>query len=196
MAEHPSRVPKGLTYKVHLPGGQQRLAEMILFISEECENAPRFGLTKLNKIIWRADFSAFASRRVPVTGRAYQRLPMGPAPVEMRPLLGDMRNRGDLEIQPFDFGNGIIEQRVIALSIPNLRFFSEDDLEFVRDAIRYYWDKSGREASDDSHRIAWETREDGDPMPYELALLSDEDLTSEQRQRFGQMARERSWVSQ
>src|SRR5438874_3308094 len=112
--ERGKSLPKAMTYKVHLPGGQQRLVEMILHISEVCAKAPRYGLTKLNKIIWRADFLAFASRRVPVTGRAYQRLKHGPAPVEMRPLLGEMRDRRDIEFEPFDFGDGMVEYRVIA----------------------------------------------------------------------------------
>ncbi len=163
-----------LTYRVELPGGQVRLRELILYVSFRCQDAPRFGKTKLHKIIWRADFTAFAARGVPVTGRPYQRLSFGPAPVEMAPLLEEMIQDGLLRYDNVDFGDGIVEKRPIAIAAPSMRFFSEDDIEFVIQAILYYWDKTGKGASDDSHGVAWSTRENGDPMPYELAYLSDE----------------------
>ena len=112
----------------------------------------------------------------PVTGRPYQRLSFGPAPVEMAPLLEEMIQDGLLRYDNVDFGDGIIEKRPIAIAAPSMRFFSEDDIEFVIQAILYYWDKTGKGASDNSHGVAWSTRENGDPMPYELAYLSDETL--------------------
>jgi hypothetical protein len=33
---------------------------------------------------------------------------------------------------------------------------------------------TGMEASDESHGTAWKTRFNGDPMPYEAALLSNQ----------------------
>jgi hypothetical protein len=44
---------RNLTYSVPLRGGQERLREMILYISKRCHNAPRFGSIKLNKILGR-----------------------------------------------------------------------------------------------------------------------------------------------
>jgi hypothetical protein len=195
MADVGPHKPKGLTYRVDLPGGQERLAEAILYVSEKCRSAERFGLIKLNKIIWRADFSAFQARRVPVTGRAYQRLRFGPAPIEMRPLLNEMQDSGSIEIERVDLGEGKVEQRVVGNIPPHSRFFSPDDLEFLDQAIEYYWDKTGMESSDDSHGIAWKTHEDGDPLPYELVFLSDRELEPEQVKKFAAMAKERRWVS-
>lgn len=168
---------------------------MILYVSEKCEQSERFGMIKLNKIIWRADFMAFAGRRIPITGCSYQKLRLGPAPVEMRPVLEQMRSKGHIEIDSVDFGNNRVEKRVIAVTPPNVRYFSADDLEYVDSAIAYYWDKTGTEASDDSHGIGWSTREDGDLMPYELVFLSDEKLNESQTAKFASMGRERSWKS-
>jgi hypothetical protein len=82
--------PPHLTFQVKLPGGQSRLREAALYVMTRCANAEAFGLVKLNKILWRADFKAYAARRVPVTGRQYQRLAQGPAPVEMLPVLQEL----------------------------------------------------------------------------------------------------------
>lgn len=173
--------PPSLTRRVDLPGGQDRLRQMILYIACKCAHAGRMGQVKLNKILWRADFEAYAARRVPVTGRAYQRLELGPAPQEMVRVLNDMLRDQVLRYEETDFGDGVVEKRPIAEIEPNLSLFNREDLEFVDAAIGYYWDKTGTETSDDSHGIAWRTRENGDPMYYELAYLSDEQVSPSQR---------------
>ena len=129
--------PPHLTWKVRLPGGQARLREAVLYVSRACEGAADFGLVKLNKILWRADFEAFAKRGQPVTGRRYQRLPLGPAPVEMIPILNELQAKGHLVIESrpaFDFE----EQRPVALIEPNLRYFSRDDLDYLGTSITYF----------------------------------------------------------
>ena len=190
-----------LTYRVDLPGAQERLRELVIYVSMKSFSMERFGLIKLNKILWKADFSAFAARSVPVSGRAYQRLPLGPAPVEMAPLLAEMVQDGLIKLELISFGVGadgqeIIEKRPIALTEPNLRWFSPDDLYFVDKAIQYYWNMSGMETSDDSHGVAWKSRNNLDPMPYESAYLSDAEIGCEQRTRILELARERGWRSQ
>src|SRR5947209_2464575 len=98
MSTLPETVPR-FTWKVDLPGGQRRLREAVLYTAHRCIEAPYFGLVKLNKILWRADFDSFADRGQPVTGRQYQRLPQGPAPVEMVPVLNGMLADGLVKIE-------------------------------------------------------------------------------------------------
>lgn len=162
-----------LTFKFDLPGGQGRLREMILYVSEKCAEAPFLGKVKLNKILWKADFDAFAERGIPVTGRAYQKLNNGPAPVEMPPVLGEMEAEGVLEFRQNIFPGGKIEYRPVGLRPARLGFFSGDDLRFVDDSIRYFWNMTAVEASDASHGLAWKSQEVMDPLPYELSYLAD-----------------------
>jgi hypothetical protein len=183
-----------LTWKAHLPGGQRRLREAVLYVSKQCEGASLFGLVKLNKIMWRADFDSFAQRGQPVTGRLYQRLPQGPAPVEMVPVLNELQADGLLRIERSMVG-GHEQQRPIALSDPVMTFFSPSDVSFLDRAISAYWDKTGKETSDLSHGVAWKTREDGDPMPYELAYLSDTPLGASQKARLLKLAEQHQWHS-
>jgi hypothetical protein len=190
-----------LTYRVDLPGGQERLRELILYVSAKSADMKRFGLIKLNKIIWKADFAAFLARGLPVTGRAYQRLRFGPAPIEMQPLLAEMAQDQLIRFERIDFGKDaegheIIETRTIALDQPTLRWFSPDDLAFVDQAIDYYRSMTGTETSDDSHGMAWSSRSDADPMPYESAYLSDKELGQEQLARILERAQEQGWRSQ
>jgi Protein of unknown function (DUF4065) len=195
-----SHESRKLTYRFELPGGQSRLREMVLYVSEHSADAEFFGLVKLNKILWKADFSAFADRRMPVTGRPYQRLALGPAPVEMRPLLAEMLQDGQIELKSFVFGKDqlgkdIIESRPLAKVTPILRLFSDDDLSYVDISIAYYRPFTGRETSDDSHGIAWSSRNDLDPMPYESALFSDEQPKDSQLNKLATVGRELGWKS-
>ena len=193
MSSLPSTRQK-LTWKVHLPGGQRRLWEAILYVSKKCEDAPFFGLVKLNKIIWRADFESLAQRGQPVTGRQYQRLKQGPAPVEMLPVLNELQANGLLLLKKVPQGN-YEEQRPIALEDPVLNLFSPQDIECLDRSILSYWEMTGKEASDVSHGIAWRSREDGEAMPYELAYLSDQPLGRSQQTRLLKMAAEHGWNS-
>jgi hypothetical protein len=173
--------PSRLTQTVPLPGGQDRLRQLILYISRQCAKAQWYGLTKLNKILWKADFDAFAARQRPITGRAYQRLELGPAPKEMLPLLRDMEKAGEIEYELTDYGDGIVERRPVALKKPNLSNFKQSDLDFVKGSISYYWHKTGKETSDESHGVAWKSRENNDPLYYELSFLSDAEISPSQR---------------
>ena len=195
------REHRTLTYKVDLPGGQSRLKDLVLYVSAKCRTAPRLGLIKLNKIIWRADFRAFERRGLPVSGRYYQRLKFGPAPIEMPPILAEMAQQGLLEFEITDFGfdddgKSIKERRPIPLAKPSLQWFSPDDLVFVDESIDHYWNMTGMETSDDSHGIAWRTRSNGDPMPYESSHLSDETLDGEILAHLAEIGRERGWSSE
>ena len=185
-----------LTFRVDLPGGQNRLKQMILYVSERNVEATRFGLIKLNKIIWKADFDAFAERGVPVTGRAYKRQKYGPVANEMPPVHSEMLRDGYISIKRVDFGEGVIEKRTIAQCAPQTAMFSAEDLRFVNASIVYYWHKTGEEASDDSHGVAWSTRRNGEPMPYESAYLSDLELGPSQRLRLEDRMLEQGWVSE
>ena len=175
--------------RVALPGGQSRLRQLIIYVSEKCQDAERFGAIKLNKILWRADFESFAARGVPVTGREYKRLEMGPAPKEMPVLHPEMQAQGLIRLDKVKVEN-YVEHRTVPLVNADLSLFTDADMVFVHEAIRYYWDKTGVEASDDSHGAAWKSRNDGDLMPYQLAYLSDQPLSRTQLNRLKKLVEE------
>jgi hypothetical protein len=105
-----------------------------------------------------------------------------------------------IRVERIDFGQNeagedVVELRTIALAKPDLTRFSPDDLRFVDLAIEYYWKMTGTETSDDSHGTAWRTHNNGDPLPYELARLSDRPLSRSMRERITARAKERGWAT-
>lgn len=189
------RKPLLTTFQTLADGQDARLKQLVLFVAEECENAPYFGLTKLNKIIWKADFTSFAKTGTALTGCGYQRLPFGPAPFAMVPILRALEQDKSITYLDKEFGNGVTERRVIAKVPSNTNVFRVSELNYARRAISYYWDMTGAETSDDSHGIAWRTRDDGDRMHYELAYLSDRKLEGRQLAFLKHLAVERGWKS-
>ncbi|MER9402708.1 Panacea domain-containing protein [Mesorhizobium caraganae] len=181
-------------YKIELSGGQRRLKEAILYVCQKSADMERFGAIKLNKILWRADFRSYFERLTPVTGRQYQRIKLGPAPVEMAPVVNEMLRDHLLRIDPRQIGPHV-EARHVALVDPVLNFFSPDDLKYWDEAISHYWNMTGAETSDHSHGIAWRSRENGDPMPYQSAFFEDEPLPPAGLSRFASMAHEKGWHS-
>jgi hypothetical protein len=165
-------------------------------MSRKNANQRYFGAIKLNKIIWKADFDSYRERGVPVTGREYRRQKLGPVPYEMPPVLNDMLRDGALRLEPRDYGDDIVEKRAIPLDKPDMTLFSPEDVEFLDRSIKHYWEMTGTEASDQSHGIAWQTRFNGDPMPYESALLSERRPGPKQWERLAALVRRREISTQ
>src|SRR5260370_30496952 len=159
------RETRRLTYEVDRRGGPIRRREMVFYVSARAMNMPRWGKTKLNKILWDADFSAYRERNLPVTGRPYQKLPAGPGPVEMPVILAQMEQDGTIEIEPITVGSHV-EQRIDPKTTPPLHFFNDDDLTTTDKAIAHFWEMTAGESRDESHGVAWQTRPKLDPFPF------------------------------
>jgi hypothetical protein len=50
----------------HWPEDEQKMKELILYISQKCADDTKFGATKLNKILYFSDFLAYASMAHPL----------------------------------------------------------------------------------------------------------------------------------
>jgi hypothetical protein len=185
-----------LTLSMSLPGGQNRVRQLILYVATRCVTCRWFGAVKLNKIIWKADFDSFSDRQIPITGREYRRQPLGPVLRDMLPIHRDMMESGLISVERRDFGDRMVEHRTIARVAPDMSIFDEDDMKYIDASIRHYWDLTGTEASDESHGVAWKTRQNGDPMPYDLAFLSDDPIDIDCRLKIENLIYERGWVSE
>lgn len=64
---------------VSLPESQ-KFSELLLYVSRLAESDPRCGATKLNKILFYADFSAYRALGRSISGQTYRKLQHGPAP--------------------------------------------------------------------------------------------------------------------
>ena len=172
-----------LTYSVGDPTrADHRLRELMLYIAQKTKGAERFGATKLNKALWRADFEAYLRFGEPVTGVAYQKLENGPAPYRLLPSRDTLIQAKAAEIQQVPAGGGRYEDRLVSKRRPQVGLFAEEELSLVDEIISDMWNVTGRDASTASHGIAWEITKMHECIPYQAAFLSDDPLTQDDRE--------------
>jgi len=163
----------------------EKLAELILYVSRECQKDEKFGATKLNKILFYADFFSYRQFGHAITGQEYQHIKNGPAPKRLKPVREALIAKGDLALQTVTYFTQS-QTRTIALRDPYLSFFEADEIAIVDRVIRELWNKNASEVSDLSHQfIGWRLAEDREVIPYDLALISEE-LPEEDEIEFGQ----------
>jgi Protein of unknown function (DUF4065) len=175
-----------------VPRGPQRFREMIVYVSEKSASDPHFGAIKLNKILYHADFRAFERFGVPLTGVRYQKLKLGPAAKSLLHVRRQLESEGAIKLEILPAGN-YERHRTVALRSAAMSLFAEDEILLIDEVISDLWDQNGRQVSDASHDIRWRVVNLGDPMPYELAYLSDENVTAGDYRRTEELVAQFGW---
>ena len=176
------------TYEFPEMSPRERLRELILYIAEKLKDDPKFGRTKLAKIIYFADMESFRMHRLPVSGSAYVRsMPFGPLPKGFLQILDKLKDAKEITENTREYF-GFEQKRITILSEPTVDLLSQNDMEIVDRVIEKFthWNASG--LSERSHGVAWQLSEGEQFIPYEYALYSDEPLTEDETARAQELA--------
>lgn len=129
-------------------------------------SSPKPFKTKVARLLWLCDFSAFVALGRSITGLAYCRMPYGPAPHGYQLMLGELDCEGAIYLNPcrFESGGGdLIELR----ENTGTDHLTDDELAVIDRVISKYGQLSSRELSRESHKESiWSSRSDGDHLPY------------------------------
>src|SRR6266851_4314505 len=151
----------------------KKFRELILFIAEKSEGDRPFGATKLNKLLFRSDFAAYLMFGNAITWHRYQALGNGPATRALLPILEKMEKTREIAFAERNF-YGRPQRRVIALRAPDLSLFSAAEIDLVTTIIEECWGKTATRMSQLSHEfIGWKLAENGEDIPYEVALIDE-----------------------
>jgi hypothetical protein len=157
-----------------------KFQELVLYICRRSEGDAAFGAVKLNKLLFYADFLAYRQLGDAITWQPYQRLENGPAPKRMVPTLKKMETRGDLASAEVNY-YGHKQKRSMALREPDLSRFSGEEVALIDSLIESFWGKSAKAMSEMSHAfIGWSQANDGENIPYTVALVDFEEPTKAQ----------------
>ena len=181
-----------LTFSFPFENIDQRLRELILYVSDKCSQDSTFGAVKLNKILYFSDFFSFQQFGEPITGAEYMRLGRGPAPRRMLPVRAQMEVAGELVIQEGEYF-GYPQQRPIPLRKADVGLFTARDIALVDDVIQALWNRAASEVSVLSHDIAWRAARDKESIPYEAAFLSDAPLDQSDIDRAKELIAQHGW---
>ncbi|HLG36700.1 MAG TPA: type II toxin-antitoxin system antitoxin SocA domain-containing protein, partial [Nitrososphaera sp.] len=79
-------------------GNDEKLENLILYISLKSKRSKTFGAIKLNKILFFSDQKAYVEMGRSITGQEYQALKQGPCPRRMKPVQDQLVQGGKLRI--------------------------------------------------------------------------------------------------
>jgi Protein of unknown function (DUF4065) len=164
-----------------MPGNKsydaQRLRELVVYIARKCLSDARFGKTKLNKILFFADFGAFRTLGQSITGAEYWNLPEGPVPHQLLVAVGEL---GPDVYWESEQAGTFVQQRLMARRAASIDLFSGPEIALVDAVIDDLWSMTAKQVSDYSHEtMAWRLSRTKQQIPYGTALLSSDEPTDE-----------------
>lgn len=158
----------------------KKFRELLLYIAERSKTDPRFGATKLNKLMYYADFAAYRILGSPITGAKYRKLQEGPVPrqltAERDKLIGG--NRAHIEHRQY---YSSVQQRIVPDEEPDLSLFTKAELAIVDEVLEDLWPLDARGVSDRSHQEpGWLAANNREEIPYHTAWLSSDPISPEE----------------
>jgi uncharacterized phage-associated protein len=148
----------------------EKLTEMVVFFAESL--APY--KTKMNKLLFYADFAMFQKHGFSMSGTRYRAIEMGPVPHNFQSVFEYISNQGQIRIQAAEFSKGYTGEQF--LPAPNRAFnsrlFSEQELQILHKVAQQFKEDSSRQLVEISHtEEAWEKNQSMKaPISYELAF--------------------------
>ncbi len=94
--------------------------------------------TKLNKLLFYADFNAYRLTGYSITGLEYRAIQFGPVPAQFQKMYVDLSQRGQISIEEQYFGNGAYGDEIRASSSFDKALFSDTELKVLEFVARQY----------------------------------------------------------
>lgn len=155
----------------------RKLEELILYISDRLSDDPRFGDTKLNKVLFYSDFTAYARLGSPITSHRYKKQVWGPVVHALLPVRERMEQNRDCVVRKRQVVTHT-QTVTVPLREADLSLFRPEEISIVDEMIETIRPFRAKEISDLSHNFyGWKLVDIGDDIPYETVFLSDRELT-------------------
>ncbi len=156
---------------------EEKLGELMLYVAGRMSQDPSFGATKLNKVLFFADFFHYAQHGTAITGAEYQKLRYGPAPRQLVPVQRSLTSTGAALIRRSEAGP-YAQKRLTPLRDADLSRFTGTEIAIVDEIISCLTGRTATEVSDISHlMVGWKIAAEGETIPYDSVFLYDGPLT-------------------
>ena len=132
----------------YIPLDLDKLINVFLFF---CHSSPVVK-TKMNKLLFYADFKHFKEYGISITGARYAHLPYGPTPHLYELLLALLHiDDASIALEEEKFGEHVGEV-CVALRSPDISIFSTSELKILAEVAHHFADTSATEISELSHQ--------------------------------------------
>jgi hypothetical protein len=153
----------------------RKFKDLMLYFSQRgIDEGITIGSTKLNKLLFFADFRAYEQRGEPITGARYQKLQWGPAARALLPIRQELVDDGEADFRQGDAE--YLNDVLVPLGEPKFSSLSDDDRKIADDVFEELRSYTAIGASDYSHlkSAGWRVVGLKEDIPYESAfVLSD-----------------------
>ncbi len=189
----PDPLPSGEDMSENIHMDRRKFKELVVYLASKSEADPLFGDTKLNKLLYFADFLAYQHLGRPITGARYQKLQHGPAPRALLPIREELEREGAVRVE--HHGRALPRTVTVARRDANTDVFTPEELELVDEIIESLAGATAAEISELSHEQSpgWQLAEMHEDIPYESALISTEPPSSEVADRGRELAERFGW---
>ncbi|MEA2386836.1 MAG: hypothetical protein QOJ22_1010 [Thermoleophilaceae bacterium] len=179
-----------------------KFKELVLLFAHEAARTgdEGFGMVKLNKLLYHADFEAFRRFGRPITGASYERQEFGPVARPLPLVLDELAAAGRLSWELIARGDhtakvpGLTDDPNAA---PDLSQFVDQERDQIRETLRALATYGGKSVSHWSHEesAGWRmVAEDGREIEYETAFFSTKPIPPEDVVRAQDYLRERGLI--
>ena len=158
-----------------------KLVEAIIYVAKRSATDPHFGLVKLNKILFCADFNHYARTGKTITGYRYRRYPKGPALDQWFEIKQEL-HRGYYPLRIETRQRGTHEQqRIVALRRHKRRSLSRAEMATLRRMIKRFSKMTATQMIDLSHGfLGWQSARPYEVIPLETVYLSSQKFTDKE----------------
>jgi len=126
--------------------------------------------TKLNKLLFYADFKHFKEYTTSITGAQYARVPFGPAPDGYEFLYAALNSQQAIEPIEEMFPNGTSGEIIAAIRNVDLSVFSHKELRIMAEVQEHFESFTAKQISDLSHQEpAYKETSNGQLISYNYA---------------------------
>lgn len=162
---------------------ESKLAELMLYVADKLRDDRSGGATKLNKVMFFAEFAYVRRYGHPITGAEYQKLEWGPAPRRLVPVRDGLVAGGRALIEE-RFYLGYQQRRLVPKGSVEPQLLSQDEVDSIDEVIEDLRGLTARQVSELSHdEEGWRMVDDGETIPYEAAVLRRPVVTERVRTR-------------
>ncbi len=170
---------------------EAKFTEMLLYVGDKLRDDKAGGATKLDKVLYFADFAHLRQHGRPITGAVYQKLPNGPAPKCLLPVRQRLLEMGDAEMCVEEV-LGHMTHWFTPRRAADLSVFDTDELATIDSVLADLDGMSGAQVSDPSHHEPWWTLfEMGDTIPSHAAFIPKRQIVTPTARRMAEAVAKR-----
>lgn len=150
---------------------RDKFVEMLVYIVSRFEDEPTNGDTKLNKLLYYADITAFRRTGRAISGARYKHQKRGPIAAALVPVRKEL-DGARLEVSEHPVANGGTQRRTRSLDQPDLGMFSESEREIMEAVVARFRGCNAAQMEKYAHgEPAWALTKDEESMTYRSSLL-------------------------